>query len=248
MSFEQPLFGLSATRAALFLDVDGTLLGFKDHPNDVVADPALRALLTLLHDKTAGALALISGRTIADLDRIMAPLALAAGGTHGAELRFADGHVEHTTGEALTGVYEALKAFVADHPGTMLENKGAAIAIHYRLAPGAKEEIAGLLDALVTWDDLARDDLMIQHGKLVAEVKHRASSKGGAIDTLMASPPFAGRVPVFIGDDLTDEYGFAAVNAADGVSIKVGDGETQARQRLASVDEVRAFLTALCEA
>ena len=237
MSVEQPRFGLSAGRTAVFLDVDGTLLGFKDHPDDVVADPPLRRLLERLHDAAGGALALVSGRTIADLDRIMAPLVLPAAGTHGAELRFADGRREAVAGAALDDVQPALAAFVAAHPGTLLENKGAAIAVHYRRAPDLHDRIVGLLEGAV-----ARDDLMIQRGKMVAEIKHRATNKGTAIATMMAGAPFAGRLPLFIGDDLTDEHGFDTVNRLGGMSIKVGEGQTTAHQRLADVECVRAFL------
>ncbi len=241
MSGSRQTFGLSADGTAVFLDVDGTLLGFKDHPDDVAADPPLRALLQRLHGATHGATALVSGRTLADLDRIMAPLVLAAGGTHGAELRFADGCRAPATGTALDAIRTAVAAFAADHPGLMVEDKGAALAIHYRRAPTMELAVRQFLDATVP-----QDDLMVQHGKLVAEVKSRGTSKGTAVAALMATPPFAGRRPLFIGDDLTDEHGFAAVNANGGVSVKVGAGATEAGERLAGVDEVRSFLSRLC--
>ena len=229
-----------AQDAACFLDVDGTLLGFKDHPDDVVADATLRDLLVRLQTATGGAVALVSGRTIADLDRIMSPLVLPAGGTHGAELRFPDGRRNLRADAPLDAVRHALAPFIARHTGLMLEDKGAALAVHYRHAPNLRAGVAAFLDAVVP------AGLMIQHGKMVAEVKSRSSSKASAISIFMDLPPFAGRTPIFIGDDLTDEHGFEAVNARGGVSIKVGDGPTFARRRLDDPAAVRVFLAELC--
>ena len=210
---------IAPTRTAFFLDVDGTLLGFKDHPQDVVADPELLDLLPRLRGVAGGALALVSGRMIVDLDRIVAPLTLPAGGVHGAELRFADG------------------------TGSWLEAKGrSTFAIHYRRAPEREGEILHFLDRLV-----AGEDLMVQAGKMVAEVKPSNLDKGTAIARLMGSVPFAGRVPLFMGDDLTDEHGFRAVLAMGGVAIKVGEGETIESRRLAGTDAFRAFLEHLCQ-
>ncbi len=234
---------LSPRTLAVFLDVDGTLLGFKNDPGEVVADPELRDLLIRLRVATAGALALNSGRTIADLDRIMSPIVLPAAGTHGAELRLANGQTERTGSSALDMVRDELRAFVDAHPGAMLEDKGAAVGMHYRHAPGIARALSLFLDEL-----LPRHGLAVQHGKMVADVKSPASSKGGAIKALMATPPFAGRSPLFVGDDLTDETGFETVNAMGGVSIKVGEGETCAGKRLAGVAEVRAYLAALSQA
>ena len=223
---------------AFFLDVDGTLLGFKDRPEDVVADAALLALLTDLRQAANGAVALVSGRMISDLDRIVSPLVLPAGGTHGAELRFADGHREMPAGDVLEHLREEARVFVAARPGLMLEDKGATIAIHYRHAPEHAGAIGQFLATAVEGHDLA-----VQHGKMVAEVRPRGRHKGVAIDTLMRTAPFSGRRPLFIGDDLTDEHGFESVNAMDGLSIKVGhaDEATVARHRLADTLAVRAF-------
>ena len=234
---------LAARTAAVFLDIDGTLLGFKDRPGDVVADEALIDLLERLRQATDGALALNSGRMLADIDRIVAPLTLPAAGTHGAELRFPNGAVHSTGPEALDAVRGPLRAFVEAHPGAMLEEKGAAIGLHYRMAPAMGERIIGFLDDL-----LPRHGLEVQHGKLVADVKSPASDKGRAIAELMRHPPFAGRTPVFLGDDLTDEKGFAAVNAMGGASVKVGEGGTCAGERLDGLPEVRRYLEALLAA
>ena len=237
---------IDLAKIAFFLDVDGTLLGFEERPEDVVADEALLGLLTQLRDKTGGALALVSGRMISDLDRIVAPLALPAGGVHGAELRFADGRREAAAGAAIAQVREAADAFVAAHPGLRLEDKGgAAIAVHYRQAPDRKDDVRAFLERTVT-----DDALMIQHGKMVAEVKPAGCHKGKAIEALMASPPFAGRAPLFMGDDLTDEYGFETVNRLGGVSVKVGaaDETTVAAHTLEDTSTVRDLLVYLCNA
>ena len=234
---------VDAGRTAFFLDVDGTLLGFKDRPEDVVADADLLAILLDLQRASGGAVALVSGRMISDLDRIVAPLVLPAGGTHGADLRFADGRREAAEGEALAHLREAAQAFVTARPGLVLEDKGTTLAIHYRHAAHEAEAIASFLDAAIEGHDL-----MVQHGKMVAEVKSNKGHKGSAIESLMRSAPFAGRMPLFIGDDLTDEHGFESVNALGGLSIKVGpaDEKTIARHRLDDTDDVRDFLIGIC--
>ena len=234
---------IDPARTALFLDVDGTLLGFKERPEDVVADDELRGALEMLRDRTDGALALISGRQIEDLDRIMTPLVLAAGGTHGADMRWPDGRREAMDAAALARVRPLVRAFVDAREGLVLEDKGAALAVHFRRVPMREGEVGRFLE-----DTVHGLDLMVQHGKMVAEVKSSRSSKGTAIATFMESAPFVGRVPLFIGDDLTDEHGFESVNACGGMSVKVGGkGEpTIARHRLADVSEVRALLNTLC--
>ena len=234
---------LRSETTAFFLDVDGTLLDFRDNPEDVVADGALRALLQRLQGAAGGALAMISGRMIADLDRIMAPLVLPAGGTHGAEIRFADGRIERVGQAGLDRLRIPITNFVAARSGLVVEDKGTAIAVHYRHAPVWASELTDFLT-----DVVSDHDLMVQHGKMVAEVKSSRSGKGSAIATLMQSPPFAGRTPLFIGDDLTDENGFERVNAMEGVAIKVGKGPTIAHRRLRDTGEVRDLLSKVCPA
>ncbi len=233
---------VAPARTAFFLDVDGTLLGFKDHPSDVVADPALLGLLQRLRAGAGGALALVSGRMIADLDRIVAPLILPSGGVHGAELRFADGRDELGGGDHLPALRAEAEAY-AERSGLWLEPKGrTTFAIHYRRAPEREGEVLAFLDTLV-----AGRDLMVQPGKMVAEVKPANLDKGTAIARLMDTAPFAGRVPLFAGDDLTDEHGFRAVLAMGGIAIKVGEGATVATRRLADTAAVRMFLDYLCQ-
>ena len=171
--------------SALFLDVDGTLLGFEERPGDVVSDQELRHLLDRLVDATDGALALVSGRAIEDLDRIMAPLVLSAGGTHGADLRWPDGRRKAMDAAALSEIRPLAQVFVAAREGLALEDKGAALAIHFRRAPMREGEVARFLEDVVTGHDL-----MVQHGKMVAEVKSSRSSKGKAIELFIGGAAF----------------------------------------------------------
>ncbi len=244
---EQPAWWreIDPRTTAFFLDVDGTLLGFKERPEDVVADAELLDLLRALRRKADDAVALVSGRLISDLDRIVAPLVLPAGGVHGAELRFADGRREAAAGTATTEVREAAARFVAERPGLRLEDKGGvAIALHYRQAPERADELRAFLDGAVT-----DSGLTIQHGKMVAEVKPAGVHKGKAIEALLATQPFEGRLPLFMGDDLTDEYGFETVGELGGIAIKVGgmDEATCAQFRLADTSAVRNLLVCICD-
>lgn len=235
--------GLDPAATAFFLDVDGTLLGFKNRPEEVVADAELLDLLAALRQAAAGALALVSGRMVSDLDRIMAPLVLPAAGIHGADIRFADDRRQAIGAEAVSALRPAVHAFVAQRPGLVLEDKGATLAVHYRQAPEREAELRDFFVNVRQGHDVA-----IQEGKLVFEAKPVDCNKGHAILTLMGTRPFAGRRAFFIGDDLTDEHGFEAVNSIGGISIKVGprDTATLARFKVADVEEGRALLKSIC--
>ena len=205
---------------AYFLDVDGTLLEIRPRPQDVVANEELRALLTEIGAACNGALALVSGRMIDDVDRIFAPLALPAAGLHGAEVRFSDGSRTLAQSSVMDVARPRLRQFAADHPGLTLEDKGATLALHFRQRP----ELAG--EVLAALAQFAQDpELAVQEGKMVAELKQVHHNKGAAIAALLETPPFCGRRPVFIGDDLTDESGFQSVNAKGGVSVRIGLAE-----------------------
>lgn len=233
-----------ASMTAFFLDVDGTLLGFKDRPEDVVADDDLISVLRRLQEVSNCAVALVSGRMVSDLDRIMSPLVLPAAGVHGADLRYADGRREAFQGEALSEVRAAAERFVGNNEGLRFEDKGGAtFAVHFRQKPERADDVSRFLE-----DAIQGHDLMVQRGKMVAEVRPESCHKGIAIMRLMETPPFAGRLPFFMGDDLTDEYGFAAVNDADGVSVKIGGEEenTIARHRLVDTCAVRKLLKVIC--
>jgi trehalose 6-phosphate phosphatase len=256
---------------ALFLDIDGTLLDLADHPAAVVVEPALVALLVDLRTATGGALAMISGRSVADAERLFAPEWFTIAGQHGFERSRspdaggrADAAGDTATGgdtaagaaadaatdasDAATGGHASkpalrraanqLQAVAERHAGLLLEDKGMTLALHYRLAPQRA------LVAQQAVECVARDlpGFEVQNGKQVVELKPAGRNKGSAILEFLAAAPFAGRIPVFIGDDTTDERGFAVVNRAGGHSIKVGPGHTCARWRLPDAYSVRRWL------
>ena len=228
---------------AYFLDVDGTLIDIAETPDAVHVDAALLEALARLQRASGGALALASGRALAFLDSRMGKLRLPMAGQHGLERRDAAGrvHVRATPPSARAAIKQALAPVLARHPGLLLEDKGLALALHYRRAPRlaayAHRVMAGLAAA-------AGAGLEVQRGKRVAEIKPAGVDKGSAIAAYLAEPPFRGRRPVFIGDDLNDEHGFAAVNKLGGISIKVGAGRSCARYRLRDVAAVRRWLDA----
>ena len=228
----------------LFLDIDGTLLEHKPRPNDVVVDWALRGLLVRIARGLERSVALISGRSIEDVERLFAPLLVPVAGLHGVERRDPRGMVHrHPIDErALQSARAHLEQMAARSPGLFFEDKGLNLALHYRTAP----ELADFAEASIR--AIARDlghRFEIQPGKMVWEVKPSGYDKGTAIDDYLEEPPFQGRIPVFVGDDLTDEVGFELVNARGGHSIKVGPGRTRAQWRLPDASAVRGFLSAL---
>lgn len=225
---------------ALFLDVDGTLLEFADRPDAVVPNVRLPDILCGLEVALGGALALISGRTVENLDRIFEPLRFPAAGQHGLERRDAGGRLHKSDlAHALDDIRPELRDFVDQHDGTLLEDKGTALALHYRMAPSAEAAARTLVDRLTA----DRDELHFLAGKMVFEIKPRAVDKGVAISCFMSEPPFCGRMPVFLGDDVTDEDGFRVVNSAGGTSIRVGDAAaTAAQYGLPDVDSVHDWL------
>lgn len=230
--------------SAFFLDIDGTLIELAPTPDAVAVPGELPACLTALSARVGGALALVTGRSIETADLLMAPAVLPVAGVHGSELRFADGRIRRPRMHpALPGLKATLAGFVARHPGLILEDKNRAVAVHYRAIPEAGQEVRHYLDELVK---VAADDLAVQPGKMVFEIRPRGTSKGGAIAAFLKEAPFVGRVPVFAGDDWTDESAFAAVNAAGGRSIRVGDPDrpTEAGERIRNPAAFRAWLAA----
>ena len=226
-----------------FLDIDGTLLEHAERPDAVRPGEPLFRLLAELHRAAGGALALISGRSVSDIDALFAPLRLPAAGQHGVERRDARGavHRHAIPTAALRVVAARIAEFAAGRPGLLLENKGFSLALHYRLAP----QLAGAAQAALR-DAAAQlgDGFEVLGGKMVVELKPSGRDKGGAIEEFMREPPFAGRTPVFIGDDHTDEYGFGVVNRLGGWSVKVGPELSAARWRIADAPAVRAWLDA----
>lgn len=228
---------------ALFLDIDGTLIEFEDRPDAVRIDEGLMELLRGLCAATDGAVALISGRSVKEIDRLFAPLPLPlpAAGQHGAERRSADGtlHLHAPVIERMHEAADRLSRFAARHRGLIVENKGMSLALHYRLAPKLRKLAEAKMRALAAH---LGPEYGLQEGKQVLELKPSGRDKGTAIEEFMLEPPFAGRVPVFIGDDLTDEFGFACVNRLGGHSVKVGSGGSVAAWCVADAAAVRRWL------
>jgi len=234
---------LEPDRSALFLDYDGTLVPIAATPAEAHADGALCDLLVRLERRLAGAIAIVSGRPVADIDRFLDPLQLTVAGLHGLEVLFADGRLEeHAAPAALLAPARAeLTALVARYPGTMLEDKRLSLALHFRQAP----EAVAMADAVATRLAMASAGaLRLQRGKMVVELLPSGRDKGRAIDHLLTQPAFAGRLPVFVGDDITDEAGFAAVNRQRGLSVRIGlpDGETVASHVLPDISALQNWL------
>jgi trehalose 6-phosphate phosphatase len=228
----------------LFLDVDGTLLDIAPTPDGVFVDQSLRSLLFRVREAFGGAVALVSGRPLASLDELFSD-AWAAAGLHGTERRDAAGrvHVVVQNCDRLELTRAALRRVVAETPGALLEDKGCALAVHYRSAPDAEWK---LRRAVEDWAAQLAPEFHVIDGKRVLEIKPVAASKSAAIRAFLREPPFAGRTPMFLGDDFTDLDGFVCVERAGGLSVAVGDPLT-ARLHLASPREVRTFLTHFIE-
>jgi len=238
-----PPFPERAARWALFLDLDGTLAELAAHPDEVDVPPDLLAVLASLESLLDGALAVVSGRRIDSVDRLLHPARPAAAGLHGLERRNGASIAHLGEEAAMDAAREDLGAFAAAHPGLLLEDKGGALALHYRNAPqlgqACREHIDRLARRIPGHHVLA--------GKMVFELKPASANKGEAIRAFLEEPPFRDRVPVFAGDDVTDEDGFRWVNDHGGISIKVGEGESRARYRVADVAALRGWLGALRE-
>ncbi len=230
------------SKSALFLDVDGTLLPIRDDPREVQSDSALRVLLARTATTLNGALALISGRSLAEIDRIFSPLTLNAAGSHGTEVRLGTASVTALIEEP--PVFDEMEAriltFVEGHEGLLLERKYGGFTLHFRALP----ELDGACEALM--DAVAAElgpGFKRQRGKMIHEVVASELNKGAAIRHFMDHAPFANCHPVFIGDDTTDEAGFLAINELEGISVKVGEHtDTAARYHLSDTTAVRDWL------
>jgi trehalose 6-phosphate phosphatase len=229
---------------AFFLDVDGTLVDIAETPEAV--DPGPQEIGLLKRLAAQAPIALISGRSLARIDELFAPLVLPAAGQHGVERRGADGkrHRHRFPVASLKPVAGGIRSFAERHQGLVFEDKGASVALHYRKAP----QLAAVAQAAVREAAAPLGEAVeVQHGKMVVELKPAGCDKGKAIEEFMREAPFSGRTPVFIGDDATDEYGFRTVNRLGGHSVKVGEGPSAARWRLADPAAARAWLGAWLE-
>ena len=229
---------------ALFLDMDGVLAPLAPTPDAVGPDARRTALLHRLNARLHGRLAILSGRTLDEIDRISGLDTLSASGVHGLERRRRDGSMD-TRGaspEVRTAV-DALSAFAADHPGVLIEDKGVAAGLHYRQSPQSQGAAERLVQSIAD-----ATGLTIQPGHMVLELKTPGSDKGTALTAFMTEAPFQGGVPVMLGDDLTDEYGFEAAEALGGFGVLVGPARpSAARYRLDDVDAVLDWLDTVAE-
>ncbi len=245
-SFDQRQLQRFSRNWALFLDVDGTLLDFAERPEAVVVPARLSEILQRILRFNGGALALVSGRQLADIDKLFGPVRYPAAGQHGVERRNALGKTITVEGVAhrIHAAASELRAQAGQLQGVCVEHKGLTLAVHYRLAPELRD---GLAEAMRSLLDRLGDEFTLIEGKMVLEIKPSGKDKGVAIAEFMREPPFAGRLPVFVGDDATDEDGFTVVNALSGVSVKVGAGKSVARWRITDAESVRTWLANYAE-
>jgi trehalose 6-phosphate phosphatase len=245
MEMSVPLDLRDLSRFALLLDIDGTLLEIAPTPQAVRVPPRLCETLAALRERTGGALALVSGRLISDIDILFKPLRLPAVGGHGAELR-AHGKGDTTDQRAYeleAGLRSELAAIAKRHEGVLFEDKGSSIALHYRTAP--KQGLGLVHDvkhAFAAWND---PSIELLAGKAVLEIKHRGYNKGTGVRELMSFAPFNGRRPIYVGDDKTDEFAFAVMPEFDGICVSVGRRISWVEHCIDSPASVRAWLDQL---
>jgi trehalose 6-phosphate phosphatase len=231
---------------ALLLDVDGTIIDMAITPGSVTVSDSLRKSLSELHKRCDGALALVSGRIIRDIDNLFAPLRLPAVGGHGAEVRpTADSTIFARTADAIgDGLRKLVIAAASVDPRVIVEDKTSSLAVHYRLAPHMEQPLKTKIAAIVA--RLGLRDLEILHGKAVIEIKSIRFSKGVAVRELMKIPPFQNRRPVFLGDDTTDETVFEILPPLGGLGYSVERNMRGANGTFGSPHDVRNWLSSLC--
>lgn len=231
-------------RHALFLDFDGTLAPIVHRPADAAASPETRRAVRRIAEMTGGALAILSGRDLDDLDARLAPLVLPAAGTHGVVRRDAEGrlHRDASAGARFDDAAGRVEAF-AHRNGLLVERKSGAVALHYRAAPELAVHARRFIDDIVA----AGPELRSIHGNMVSEVVIPAADKGRALAAFMKEPPFAGRVPLMAGDDMTDEDAFFAAQRLGGSGLKIGPGETAAMYSLPDIEAFHDWLHKVAE-
>jgi trehalose 6-phosphate phosphatase len=216
---------------ALFLDLDGTLLEIAATPDAVVVPDDLVTDLEAAFEALGGALAIVSGRRLSEIDSLLAPLLLPAAGEHGASIRLSDGQCEEIQGKIPEDWVAGLVELQEARAGVMIERKLHSVVAHFRNAPQDADLVEGLVRDLVARDPEAFEALP---GKMVVEIRRRSVNKGRAVHKLMQMEPFHGRKPVFVGDDVTDEDGFEAAVELGGIGLHVAksfDGRPQEVRR-----------------
>ena len=236
LDFNQPI--------ALFLDVDGTLLEFCNNPDDVYPGVELNLILKSLSSLLKGALALVTGRRVLEIDRIFHPLQLPVGGQHGLEHRDAEGNFKLVKSLKFPeNIRSQIQCFGEIYPECAIEDKSLTIAIHYRRAPKLEEKVLKFVNKLIEGEK----HFHAISGNMVIEIKPLGVDKGQSIALFMENEPFVDKLPIFIGDDVTDEDGFRYINANNGISIKVGTRTSSlARYNLNNVNAVHDWLGSLC--
>lgn len=232
---------------ALFLDIDGTLIDIAPSPDAIVVPPDLPRRLRIISDRLGGALALVTGRSLPYADDLFQPFSFPVAGLHGAERRTAEGTVDRVVATAAFGeVKNALAAAAGQWPGVLIEDKGAAVAAHYRQAPEWREEVEKAMEFYLLQ---AGPDFTLQRGKMVFEIRPAKASKGSAIEAYLQEVPFKGRRPIAIGDDVTDEAMFRTVNMLGGRSIRVAaePGDTEAIETIPAPEHLRQALARIAD-
>ncbi|WP_333829272.1 trehalose-phosphatase [Pararhodobacter sp.] len=234
---------LLPSETAFFLDVDGTLAEIVADPAQACIPPDALTTLKALSDAAGGALALVSGRSIAQLDAMLHPLVLPVAGVHGLERRDFDGRVSRMVVDtaAHRRLVSAVDSFASTRPGLQTEEKPGSVALHFRNRPELGADCLHFMNTECNGDSR----LTLVQGKMVAELKFGSRDKRQAIADFMNEHPFRGRRPFFAGDDVTDEAGFAGVNALGGISVKVGSGDSAAHFRLADPAALAGWLARL---
>lgn len=232
-------------KPALFLDLDGVLAPLAPTPDAVGPDARRTEVLRRLTDRLQGRVAIVSGRTLSEIDRISDGATRAASGVHGLQRRRGDGSLANRMPDpAVRRAVAAFDAFAAERPGVLVEDKELAAGLHYRQAPGVSAEALALAASLAQETGLA-----LQPGAMVLELKTPGTDKGAALTAFMAEAPFQGATPIMVGDDLTDEHGFEAAERLGGFGVLVGPGRaTAARYRLDDVAAVLDWLDRIAEA
>jgi len=235
------------SETAVLLDIDGTLLDLAPTPREVWVPPGLAKTLHRLHQRTNGALALVSGRSLNDIDLIFAPDQFPAVGGHGAEMRLeADSEAVAAHAPPMDKELKRRLAAIAKlSPGILLEDKGYSLALHYRLAPHAEKAIYAAVSLIRA--DLPNAPIEVLPGKCVCEIKHSGFTKASGVRELMMREPFKGRRPFFIGDDVTDETVFAIMPDLDGLAFSVGRRAKGVAGHFDAPSDVREFLTHLLD-